>query len=106
MHDIEDLVAEGRRRKACPYFASTHLADEAELVFCPYKSALRSLIALPGRVAHRLTAKYGRHVHAGAICTARGRVFLCGYPAYVIKCHLLVDMSPPDGRASYLTVLS
>ncbi len=41
MHDIEDLVAEGRRRKACPYFASTHLAEDAELVFCPYKSAPR-----------------------------------------------------------------
>ena len=37
MHDIEDLVAEGKRRKACPYFASRHFAEEAELVFCPYK---------------------------------------------------------------------
>ncbi len=37
VHDIEDLVAEGKRRKACPYFASRHFAEEAELVFCPYK---------------------------------------------------------------------
>ena len=37
VHDIEDLVAEGRRRKACPYFASTQLAQDAELVFCPYR---------------------------------------------------------------------
>ena len=39
VHDIEDLGSEGRRLKACPYFAARHFAEDAELVFCPYRSA-------------------------------------------------------------------
>lgn len=36
VHDIEDLVALGKRRKACPYFTARELAKTADLVFCPY----------------------------------------------------------------------
>ncbi|KAJ1913622.1 hypothetical protein H4219_005131 [Mycoemilia scoparia] len=34
--DIEDLVAEGTKMKACPYYASKEITSNAELVFCPY----------------------------------------------------------------------
>lgn len=34
--DIEDLVKLGGETQACPYFASRALADDADLVFCPY----------------------------------------------------------------------
>jgi Fanconi anemia group J protein len=40
VHDIEDLARIGSRHKACPYFAARHLADTAELVFCPYSYLL------------------------------------------------------------------
>ena len=36
VHDIEDLVRAGTRRKACPYFTARALAVDADLVFCPY----------------------------------------------------------------------
>lgn len=36
MHDIEDLVKAGRRRTACPYYAARTLAENADIVFCPY----------------------------------------------------------------------
>jgi Fanconi anemia group J protein len=36
VHDIEDLVAAGAKKKACPYFTSRALAADADLVFCPY----------------------------------------------------------------------
>lgn len=37
VHDIEDLMKEGKRTVACPYFAARTIADlHAELVFCPY----------------------------------------------------------------------
>nr|XP_016497825.1 PREDICTED: Fanconi anemia group J protein homolog [Nicotiana tabacum] len=35
-HDIEDLVKVGRIVKGCSYFAARSMADDAELVFCPY----------------------------------------------------------------------
>lgn len=40
VHDIEDLIKTGKRNKACPYFTARHLADSAELVFCPYSYLL------------------------------------------------------------------
>ena len=36
VHDVEDLAAFGRGRKACPYYLSRKWASEAELVFGPY----------------------------------------------------------------------
>ncbi|KAL2714669.1 Fanconi anemia group J protein isoform X3 [Vespula squamosa] len=35
-YDIEDLVEVGRKNKICPYFAAKSLAEEAEIIFCPY----------------------------------------------------------------------
>lgn len=43
VHDIEDLAGEGRRVKGCPYYAARHFAEDAELVFCPYRRASPSL---------------------------------------------------------------
>ena len=34
--DIEDIVAAGKRKKSCPYFASRELMQSADVVFCPY----------------------------------------------------------------------
>ena len=38
--DIEDLVKMGTRARGCPYFAAKHMAENAELVFCPYNYLL------------------------------------------------------------------
>eukprot|EP00775_Hariotina_reticulata_P010851 gene10851-11005_t len=40
VHDIEDLHRIGNRHKACPYFTARHLAETAELIFCPYSYLL------------------------------------------------------------------
>jgi Fanconi anemia group J protein len=42
--DIEDLVTLGKRVKACPFYATRALLDEAEIVFCPYNYLISSLI--------------------------------------------------------------
>lgn len=34
--DIEDLVQLGRKRRGCPYFTAKSLAQNAEIIFCPY----------------------------------------------------------------------
>jgi fanconi anemia group J protein len=36
VHDIEDLMKVGKLVAGCPYYASRKLAEQAELVFCPY----------------------------------------------------------------------
>ena len=40
VHDVEDLVAAGKRHGACPYHASRALAAAADLVLCPYSYLL------------------------------------------------------------------
>jgi Fanconi anemia group J protein len=34
--DIEEIVAAGKRKKSCPYFATRELMVDADIVFCPY----------------------------------------------------------------------
>lgn len=46
--DIEDLVDMGRRKRACPYFASKDLAKQADIIFCPY-----SYVVQPGESGFR-----------------------------------------------------
>jgi regulator of telomere elongation helicase 1 len=36
LFDIEDLVAEGRKQRFCPYYYERELAEAADIVFCPY----------------------------------------------------------------------
>ncbi|CAI9115235.1 OLC1v1016082C1 [Oldenlandia corymbosa var. corymbosa] len=43
-HDIEDLVKVGEVVKGCSYFAARELAEDAELVFCPYNYIINPLI--------------------------------------------------------------
>ncbi|XP_026446136.1 Fanconi anemia group J protein homolog [Papaver somniferum] len=43
-HDIEDLVKVGRLVKGCSYFAARSMAEEAQLVFCPYNYIINSAI--------------------------------------------------------------
>jgi Rad3-related DNA helicase len=50
VHDIEDLAKIGKRHTACPYFAARHLADSAELIFCPYSYLLDPNIRRSTRV--------------------------------------------------------
>lgn len=38
--DIEDLVKFGKEKNACPYYASRHMFESAEIVFCPYNYLL------------------------------------------------------------------
>ncbi|XP_043238264.1 ATP-dependent DNA helicase DDX11-like [Amphibalanus amphitrite] len=42
VRDIEQLVAEGRRRKACPYYASRRAVKHAQLVVVPYNNLLHA----------------------------------------------------------------
>ncbi|KAK8956244.1 hypothetical protein KSP40_PGU015290 [Platanthera guangdongensis] len=44
IHDIEDLVRIGEHVKGCSYFASRTLADEAQLVFCPYSYIINPIV--------------------------------------------------------------
>jgi len=44
VHDIEDLVRVGRKVKGCPYFAAQHMAEAAQLVFCPYNYLISPVV--------------------------------------------------------------
>ncbi|WOL05316.1 hypothetical protein Cni_G14044 [Canna indica] len=44
VHDIEDLVKVGRSVKGCSYFAAQTLAEEAQLVFCPYNYIVNPIV--------------------------------------------------------------
>jgi Rad3-related DNA helicase len=55
VHDIEDLAAIGKRHQACPYFAARHLAESAELIFCPYSYLLDPSIRRSTKVWHAHT---------------------------------------------------
>jgi fanconi anemia group J protein len=53
VHDVEDLVAAGRRARACPYFAARSLAESADLVFLPYAYLLDPLVRAAADVRTR-----------------------------------------------------
>ncbi|CAI9786498.1 unnamed protein product [Fraxinus pennsylvanica] len=44
IHDIEDLVKIGQAVKGCSYFASRSMAQDADLVFCPYNYIINPII--------------------------------------------------------------
>ncbi|XP_027092260.2 uncharacterized protein [Coffea arabica] len=44
VHDIEDLVKVGEIVKGCSYFAARSIAEDAELVFCPYNYIICPII--------------------------------------------------------------
>ncbi|KAL6601612.1 hypothetical protein ACP70R_044832 [Stipagrostis hirtigluma subsp. patula] len=44
VHDIEDLVRVGQKIKGCPYFAAQHMAETAQLVFCPYNYLISPIV--------------------------------------------------------------
>ncbi|XP_052202294.1 uncharacterized protein LOC127808030 isoform X2 [Diospyros lotus] len=44
VYDIEDLVKIGQEMKGCSYFAARSMADDAQLVFCPYSYIINPLI--------------------------------------------------------------
>lgn len=44
IHDIEDLVSVGKTVRGCPYFASHVLANDANIVFCPYNYIIDPLV--------------------------------------------------------------
>eukprot|EP00897_Mesotaenium_endlicherianum_P000264 jgi/Mesen1/10238/ME000774S09585 len=44
IHDIEDLVELGHEVKGCAYFASRQMAQDADIVFCPYTYILNPVI--------------------------------------------------------------
>ncbi|KAF5455624.1 hypothetical protein F2P56_025180 [Juglans regia] len=43
-HDIEDLVKVGQVVKGCSYYAARSMADDAQLVFCPYNYIINPVI--------------------------------------------------------------
>ncbi|RVX15979.1 Fanconi anemia group J protein-like [Vitis vinifera] len=43
-HDIEDLVKVGQVVKGCAYYAARDMADNAQLVFCPYSYIINPVI--------------------------------------------------------------
>ncbi|XP_022135021.1 Fanconi anemia group J protein homolog isoform X2 [Momordica charantia] len=44
VHDIEDLVKVGEIVKGCSYYAARSMADDAQLVFCPYSYIINPVI--------------------------------------------------------------
>ncbi|XP_019099113.1 PREDICTED: Fanconi anemia group J protein homolog [Camelina sativa] len=44
VHDIEDLVKVGKNVRGCPYYASWSMAENAQLVFCPYSYIVNPVI--------------------------------------------------------------
>ncbi|KAM7260392.1 hypothetical protein ACFE04_016133 [Oxalis oulophora] len=42
--DIEDLLKVGQIVKGCPYYAARAMADDAQLVFCPYSYLINPII--------------------------------------------------------------
>ncbi|CAH8332947.1 unnamed protein product [Eruca vesicaria subsp. sativa] len=44
IHDIEDLVKVGKSVRGCPYYAAWSLAENAEIVFCPYSYIVNPVI--------------------------------------------------------------
>ena len=44
VHDIEDLVVAGRRKRACPYYASHQMVEQSDLVLCPYSYLLDPIV--------------------------------------------------------------
>ncbi|CAK7346014.1 unnamed protein product [Dovyalis caffra] len=44
VHDIEDLVKVGQVVKGCSYYAARSMADDAQLVFCPYSYIINPVI--------------------------------------------------------------
>ncbi|XP_062194619.1 uncharacterized protein LOC133897806 [Phragmites australis] len=44
VHDIEDLIRVGQKVKGCPYFAAQHMAEAAQLVFCPYNYLISPIV--------------------------------------------------------------
>jgi Fanconi anemia group J protein len=44
--DIEEFVKLGREKASCPYYAARQLAEEAEIVFCPYLYLVGMYISL------------------------------------------------------------
>ncbi|KAK8646355.1 hypothetical protein V6N13_120144 [Hibiscus sabdariffa] len=43
-HDIEDLVKIGQVVKGCAYYAARSMADDAQLIFCPYSYIINPVI--------------------------------------------------------------
>ncbi|KAA8537397.1 hypothetical protein F0562_026916 [Nyssa sinensis] len=44
VHDIEDLVQVGQVVKGCSYFAAISMAENAQLIFCPYSYIINPVI--------------------------------------------------------------
>ncbi|EEF52880.1 brca1 interacting protein helicase 1 brip1, putative [Ricinus communis] len=44
VHDIEDLVKVGKVVRGCSYYAARSMADDAQLVFCPYNYVINPVI--------------------------------------------------------------
>ncbi|KAI8549287.1 hypothetical protein RHMOL_Rhmol06G0014000 [Rhododendron molle] len=44
VHDIEDLVKVGQAVKGCAYFAARSMAEDAQIVFCPYNYIVNPVI--------------------------------------------------------------
>ncbi|XVE94397.1 hypothetical protein REPUB_Repub02eG0005200 [Reevesia pubescens] len=44
VHDIEDLIKVGQVVKGCAYYAARSMADDAQLVFCPYSYIINPVI--------------------------------------------------------------
>ncbi|XP_065682986.1 Fanconi anemia group J protein homolog isoform X2 [Hydra vulgaris] len=42
--DIEDLVAAGKKKKACPYFGARELSRTADIIFCPFNYLIDPVI--------------------------------------------------------------
>ena len=44
IHDVEDLLEEGRELNACPYYAAREMSENAEVIFAPYNYLIDPVI--------------------------------------------------------------
>ena len=67
--DIEDMVAAGRKKGACPYYAARELMAGAHIVFCPYNYLLDPVIRAKFSIdlaQHVIILDEAHNVEAGA----------------------------------------
>lgn len=83
MHDIEDLARLGKRHQACPYFAARHLAESAELVFCPYSYLLDPNIRRSTKVWWAVCRAVPRAVLKSSGCNTHRALLCCAGAAQI-----------------------
>ncbi|KAJ1911507.1 hypothetical protein IWQ60_010100 [Tieghemiomyces parasiticus] len=95
--DLEDLIKLQMSRKGCPYYATRELADDAEIVFCPYNYLVDPLIRQATGIELEGSIVILDEAH-NIEDVARGSAS-CQYSALELEniCRQLKELVPVDG---------